>query len=126
MLNFLMMFEDSSNQGSGTQGGSDLILWIILGVMIIIIIVMNVIQRKKQKKQAEEMTSNLVLGATITTIGGIVGRLVKIEEESGSYYIETGMDDNKHYLQIVKNAIYSVHTKKEGEEVIEEVTNEIK
>ncbi len=120
MFNFLMMFEET--QPSNDTGW---ILYVILGVMIVLMIVMNVVQRKKQKKQADEMANNLVLGAMITTIGGIVGKLIKIDEENGCYYIETGLDDNKQCLQIVKNAIYSVHTKKETEEV-EEVTNEIK
>ncbi|MBR5251062.1 MAG: preprotein translocase subunit YajC [Clostridia bacterium] len=120
MLNFLMMmFEEP-------QTNSQWILYVVLGIMIVIMIVTSAVQRKKQKKQAEEMTQNLVIGSMITTIGGIVGKLIKIDEENSCYYIETGLDENKHCLQIVKNAIYSVHSKKESEEVIEEVTNEIK
>lgn len=119
MLNFLMMFEENADP-------SQWILYVVLGLMIVIMIVTSVIQRKKQKKQAEQMMTNLVVGATITTIGGIVGKLVRIDETNNCYYIETGMDENKQYLQIVKNAIYSVHSKKESEEIVEEVTNEIK
>jgi len=121
MLNFLMMMFDEQ-----PKDNSQWILYVVLGVMIVIMIVTSVVQRKKQKKQAEEMTQNLVIGSMITTIGGIVGKLVKIDEENSCYYIETGLDENKHCLQIVKNAIYSVHSKKETEEVVEEVTNEIK
>ena len=118
MLNLFMMFEE--------QNDNQWLLYVVLGVMIVIMIVTSMVQRKKQKKQAEQMASNLVVGAMITTIGGIVGKLVRIDETNGCYYIETGMDENKQYLQVVKNAIYSVHSKKETEEVIEEVTNEIK
>lgn len=44
----------------------------------------------KRKKQAEEMRNNLKKGDQITTIGGIVGKIVMINEET--IIIETSED----------------------------------
>ena len=120
--NTLMFFEgESTNKSTIPQW----LIYVILGALVVFMIVTSLLQRRKQKKQAEQMTNNLKIGATITTIGGIVGTLIRMDDEQGCYYIETGIDENKHVLKIVKNAIYSVHSQTPSEEV-EEVTNEIK
>ena len=46
--------------------------------------------QKKQEKQAAEMMNSLAVGDEITTIGGIVGRIVRIKEET--CVIETSKD----------------------------------
>lgn len=123
MLNNTLMFFEGENTNKSTI--PQWLIYVILGALVVFMIVTSLLQRRKQKKQAEQMTNNLKIGATITTIGGIVGTLIRMDEEQGCYYIETGIDDNKHVLKIVKNAIYSVHSQTPSEEV-EEVTNEIK
>lgn len=123
MLNNMLMFFEGENTNKSTI--PQWLIYVILGALVVFMIVTSLLQRRKQKKQAEQMTNNLKIGATITTIGGIVGTLIRMDEEQGCYYIETGIDDNKHVLKIVKNAIYSVHSQTPSEEV-EEVTNEIK
>ena len=123
MLNNTLMFFEGENTNKSTI--PQWLIYVILGALVVFMIVTSLLQRRKQKKQAEQMTNNLKIGATITTIGGIVGTLIRMDEEQGCYSIETGIDDNKHVLKIVKNAIYSVHSQTPSEEV-EEVTNEIK
>ena len=123
MLNNTLMFFEGENTNKSTI--PQWLIYVILGALVVFMIVTSLLQRRKQKKQAEQMTNNLKIGATITTIGGIVGTLIRMDEEQGCYYIETGIDDNKHVLKIVKNAIYSVHSQTPSE-VVEEVTNEIK
>ncbi len=123
MLNNTLMFFEGENTNKSTI--PQWLIYVILGALVVFMIVTSLLQRRKQKKQAEQMTNNLKIGATITTIGGIVGTLIRMDEEQGCYYIETGIDENKHVLKIVKNAIYSVHSQTPSEEV-EEVTNEIK
>ena len=55
----------------------------------------------KRKKQAEEMRSNLKKGDQITTIGGIVGKIVMINEET--IVIETS--DDRVRMEINKWAV---------------------
>ncbi len=45
---------------------------------------------KKRKKKAEDMRASLTVGDQITTIGGIVGKIVHIKDES--IVLETGED----------------------------------
>ncbi|NLJ31775.1 MAG: preprotein translocase subunit YajC [Clostridiales bacterium] len=64
--------------------------------------------QSKKKKKEEKMRSNVQIGDEITTIGGIMGRVVGIKEDSASLVIETGTDRAK--LRIKRWAIGSVDT----------------
>ena len=64
----------------------------------------------KRKKQEEEMRRSLKVGDEITTIGGIVGRIVSIKDGAESFIIETGSDRNK--LKIKRWAISTCETAK--------------
>jgi len=58
----------------------------------------------KKKKKLAEMRSNLSVGDTITTIGGIFGKVVNIDGEKITF--ETGEDRVR--LQIAKWAVSTV------------------
>lgn len=66
----------------------------------------------KKKKQEQEMRNNISIGDDITTIGGIVGRIVAIKEDEDAFIIETGSDRVK--MKFKKWAISSVDTVKES------------
>ncbi len=55
----------------------------------------------KRKKQAEEMRNSLKKGDQITTIGGIVGKIVSVGEET--IVIETS--DDRVRIELVKWAV---------------------
>ena len=65
-------------------------------------------QKKQEKKQAEMMNS-LSVGDEVTTIGGIIGRIVRIKDET--CVIETSKDGTK--IRILKSAIKQVDVKAE-------------
>lgn len=65
----------------------------------------------KKKKQEQEMRNNIAIGDEITTIGGIVGRIVAVKDEEDAFVIETGSDRVK--MKFKKWAISSVDTQKE-------------
>ena len=60
--------------------------------------------QKKQQKKDTEMRNALDIGDEVTTIGGIVGRVVAIKEDT--FVLETGADRVK--IRFTKNAISSV------------------
>ena len=64
----------------------------------------------KKKKKEQEMRNNIAIGDEITTIGGIVGRIVAIKEDEDAFIIETGSDRVK--MKFKKWAISSVDTDK--------------
>lgn len=60
--------------------------------------------QKKQEREAQEMRNSLVVGDEITTIGGIIGKVVSIKEET--MIIETGRDHTR--IRFLKSAVRSV------------------
>lgn len=65
--------------------------------------------QQKKRKQEEELRKNLQIGDEVTTIGGIVGRVISIKEDSDSIVIESGSDK----IRIKKWAIASLDTARE-------------
>ena len=64
-------------------------------------------QSKKRKKE-EKMRKNLQVGDDITTIGGIMGKVISIKEETDSLVIETGVDRSK--VRVKRWAVASCDT----------------
>ena len=99
---FLLLEEQAPQQGS----------WMPIILMVGVIVVMYFIMirpQKKQQKQIEDMRNNLQIGDEITTIGGIIGRVVSIKEET--LVLETTRDCTK--IRILKSAVRSVDVKAE-------------
>ena len=96
---------------SGSTGGDLLSLLpmiLIIGVMIVFMVVSS----RKQKKQDQEianMRNNLNVGDEITTIGGIIGKVVSIKDET--CVIETTRGGTK--IRILKSAVSRVDVKAE-------------
>ena len=65
--------------------------------------------QKKQEKETNDMRNNLTVGDEITTIGGIIGKIVSIKDETVT--IETSHDRTK--IRILKSAIRNVDVKAE-------------
>ncbi|MBQ6839584.1 MAG: preprotein translocase subunit YajC [Oscillospiraceae bacterium] len=82
MLNFL-----TDAPAAGGLGGSTIIM---LVVMIAVFYFLLIRPENKRKKEAEQMRSNVKVGDEITTIGGIIGKVVSVKEEK--FVIETSAD----------------------------------
>ena len=65
--------------------------------------------QQKKRKQEEEMRKALAIGDEITTIGGIVGRIISIKNDSDLLVIESGTEK----IKIKSWAVAAVETKKE-------------
>lgn len=97
----------------GAEGGKSNFSLILLmaGMFAVMYFVMIRPQKKKQKAE-QEMRETLQVGDEITTIGGIVGRVVTVKDDS--LIIETGADRNK--LKITRWAISTNNTATEKAE----------
>ena len=60
--------------------------------------------QKKQEKEVNNMRNNLQVGDEITTIGGIIGKIVSLKDET--VLIETGHDRTK--IRLLKSAVRNV------------------
>ena len=80
---------------------------LMLVVMFIAMYFLTIRPQKKAEKEANDMRNNLEIGDEITTVGGIIGRIVSIKEET--CVIETSRDGTK--IRILKTAVRSVDVK---------------
>ena len=78
----------SGEGGVGSTSSMLSMLWIVvlLGVMYAVMI----IPENKRKKKAQQMRDSIEVGDKITTIGGLMGKVVHVTEESITF--ETGED----------------------------------
>ncbi len=60
--------------------------------------------QKKQEKESNDMRNNLKVGDEITTIGGVIGKIVSIKDETVT--IETSNERNK--IRILRTAVRNV------------------
>ncbi|MBE6684165.1 MAG: preprotein translocase subunit YajC [Ruminococcaceae bacterium] len=108
MLNTALLLSSTSTPNNGGGLTSLLLPVIMIGILIVIMVVSS----RKQRKQDQEIASmrnNLQVGDEITTIGGIIGKIVSIKEET--CVIETSRDGTK--IRILKTAVSRVDVKAE-------------
>lgn len=94
------------------EGSSAMSSWIMIGSFVLIAVVFYFLlirPQKKQEKQANEMRNALQVGDEITTIGGIIGEIVSIKEETIT--IETSRDRTK--IRFLRSAVRSVDVRAE-------------
>ena len=77
---------------------------VIMIVLIVVLFYFMYRSNKKQEREAAQMRNNLEIGDEVTTIGGIIGEIVRIKDETVT--IETGKDRTK--IRILRSAIRSV------------------
>lgn len=86
-------------------------LLMLAGLLVVMYFVM-IRPQKKQEKAQNDMRNNLAVGDEITTIGGIIGKIVSIKEET--CVIETSHERTK--IRILKTAVSRVDVKAEDAE----------
>lgn len=102
----------STAQGTAQPQGNNVWQMVLtIGIWVVVIAAAYFLfirpQRKKQK-QEEELRNSIEIGDDITTIGGIVGRVVSVRDDDESFIIETGSDKTR--MRFKKWAIASVDT----------------
>ncbi len=105
----LKVFAESAAQAEAAApaGAMGLISSLLPFVVIIAVFYFLLIRpQKKQEKQTREMLAAIKVGDTITTIGGMVGKITKIKDEKVIF--ETGPKTEPHQITIERWAIKSV------------------
>jgi preprotein translocase subunit YajC len=96
----LNMFSGGSTEGGTQQGGGwQMILLLVLMVGVMYFTMIR--PQKKRQKEEQSMRDTLEIGDEITTIGGIMGRVVTVKEDC--LVIETGAEHTR--LRIVRSAV---------------------
>ncbi len=92
------------------MGGWENIIGFVPIILVVVAMYFFMIRpQKKQEKEQNDMRNNLTVGDEITTIGGIIGKVVSIKEET--CVIETTHERTK--IRILKSAVSRVDVKAE-------------
>ncbi len=95
---------------SGTEGGlGSLLLPLIMILGVVAVFFFTSRSQKKQERTQQNMRDSVAVGDEITTIGGIIGKVVSIKEET--LVLETSHDRTR--IRILKSAIHNVDVKAE-------------
>ena len=108
MLNTALLLT-SGTTGTPNGNAGSLIMTVVMIVVFIAIFFFSTRSQRKQEKETAAMRNNLQVGDEITTIGGIIGKIVSIKEET--CVIETSRDGTK--IRILKSAVSRVDVKAE-------------
>jgi len=84
-----LMFTGCAPAGAEGEGGGAM-SFIMLALIVVVFYFFMIRPENKRKKKIAEMRNNLGVGDQITTIGGIVGKIVALNDEFIT--IETGED----------------------------------
>ena len=106
MLNFGFLLETASG-GKGGSGSSTLISIGMIVLLFVFLYFFMIRPQKKQEKKDAEMRDALQVGDEVTTIGGIIGKVVSIKGET--FVLETTKDKTK--IRFLRGAIRSVDVK---------------
>ena len=90
--------------GAGSASMMSLMLPLVL--MIALMYFLMIRPENKRKKQAEEMRNSLKKGDQITTIGGIIGKIVQVTDET--IIIETS--DDRVRMELAKWSVSTNNT----------------
>lgn len=111
----LFLAEAATTEVAPTGGNNGWITIIMLVLMLGVFYFFLYRPQKKQEKQVNDMRSSLEVGDEITTVGGIIGKVVSIKEET--VMIETGNEKNK--IRILRSAIKTIDVKASDSEAEE-------
>lgn len=110
MNNFWFLLTEGA--AGATEGAPDY-SWIgtvvLFAVVILVFWLFMIRPQKKQEQKDNEMRNSLAVGDEVTTIGGIIGKVVSVKGET--CVIETTKDKTK--IRFLKAAIRSVDVKAE-------------
>ena len=98
MFNFGFLLESTGSSGWLTLA--------MIGILVVFFVLMSRGQKKRERAD-QEMRDSLQVGDEVTTIGGIIGKVVSIKAET--FVLETTKDKTK--IRFLKGAIRSVDVK---------------
>ena len=99
VISFLAMRAENAATDTNSAGmsptGQLLYYLVSFGLVALVIYLFMIRPQSKKEKEAKKLRDNLQIGDEVTTIGGIVGIVVRKNDETGTVVIETGGDRSK-------------------------------
>ena len=105
----LLDSESGAQMSSGGLFGNNVFFWVLI-VILALFLVYSFISGRKRRKQMEEQKekrNDIHPGYKVTTIGGIIGTVVEVDNDANTFVLATGTEENTHYIKFDKQAIYN-------------------
>lgn len=120
MLNILLA--GAADQPTSLFDNQQGFLFVTMGIMIAVFYFFTIRPQRKQEKESQEMRSSIEVGDEIVTIGGIVGTVVSLQDNT--ILLETAGERSK--IRILRGAVQSNNTARESMEREKKATKEKK
>ena len=106
-MNFSMFLTETTAGAAKSSPGSLIMTLVMVAVLGAAMYFFMYLPQKKQDKKNNEMKNSLSVGDEVTTIGGIVGRVISIKDDS--FVLETTKDRTK--IRFLRSALRSIDVK---------------
>ncbi|MDR2753466.1 MAG: preprotein translocase subunit YajC [Oscillospiraceae bacterium] len=100
-MNFYLLNLAAGGSAEGTTQGGGWQMIVLIVLMVGVMYFTMIRPQKKRQKEEQTMRDNIEVGDEITSIGGIMGRVVTVKEDS--IVIETGADRAR--LRLIRTAV---------------------
>lgn len=101
----------NTGEAAANNNTTTIVMVVILVVVLVGMMIVPIFSRRKQKKEVDQMMTGFGPGAVIKTVGGIIGKVISVNEISPvekQMVIETGVGDNKTTMTFDTAALYQV------------------
>ena len=98
----------------GAMQPTQIIMIVVVVLLVVALIVLPMFTNKKRQKAIQELHNSIAVGDTVKTVGGIVGKIVAINDINAvdkEFVLETGLEGSKTTMVFDFNAIYQVMSK---------------
>ena len=116
---FWLMMPAAGGAAEGAKGSSWQ-MFALLGGMVAVMYFTMIRPQKKRQKEEQTMRESVAVGDEITSIGGIMGRVVTVKEDS--IIIETGADRTK--IRLLRSAVGINNTAQENAKAEQEAARQ--
>ena len=95
-------------EAAGTTSGNGGMSWVfiaVLGVAIVAMVVMTIIPNKRRQKDYQRMQDELRAGTRIMTIGRMVGKVVRVNDDGKTLEVDVGTPAQPVVITISREAV---------------------
>ena len=117
MFNFLL------EEAAAQPAGNSWVMYVVLIGLVLVMLIVPSFSNKKRQKEYNDMIEGLSAGDTVRTVGGIIGKIVKINNKDGfkTIILETGAKGSKTTMEFDVASIYTVlNSKKQAAQAVKE------
>ncbi len=112
----MAMFLTAAADGATTTSGGTMWTSIIMLALLAVVFYFFIIRpQKKQEKEASALRNSLSVGDEVTTIGGIIGRVINVKDDT--FVLETTKDRTR--IRFERSALKRIDRKFDAPEAAE-------